>query len=362
MSIRALWMTWKTFWFKPESPLPVCVFRIVFTAVLLVYCALLYPDLMNWFGAHAISSPETSRQVLAPLGPPGMNIRALLPQGDVGVITLFCFLVVAAICLGLGFCTRTSAVCVYLALATFQQQNSLLINGGDIFLKMSAFYLIFAPAGHRLSLDSIRNARQRTKLKQALPADPPGWAQRMFRFQIALIYFQAFWSKLDDPTWQDGSAIYYVLREHEFLRFPVAWISNSLWMCQSLTWGTLFIEAAMWSLVWFKETRYIALAGALVLHLGIEYTMNLPTFETLMIASLVLFVPAQDIKTFYTKARALFTYQPASRSASIPLQSPAGSTDDCLSATEPCLQAPKDFAAPPAGLPARTSSHNAHRP
>jgi hypothetical protein len=307
MNIRDLWINWKVFWFKPEPPLPVCVFRILFSFVLLSYCALLYPDLMNWFGAHGICSAETSRQVLAPLGPPGMNIRAILPAGDAGIVTLFWLLVVAAISLGLGFFTRISAICVYLALGTFQQENSLLINGGDIFLKMSAFYLILAPAGHRISLDRLRKTQSRTKSKQPLQDNPPGWAQRMFRFQIALIYFQAFWSKLDDPTWKNGSAIYYVLREQEFLRFPVAWISDNLWMCQTLTWGTLFIEAAMWSLVWFKETRYIALAGALFLHLGIEYTMNLPTFETLMIASLVLFIPAQDLKSFSIKVHSLWT-------------------------------------------------------
>jgi hypothetical protein len=303
MSIRNIWKRWKLFWFKPESPVPVSIFRICFSLILLAFCALLYPDLMNWFGVHGICSPQTSRLVLAPLGSPGMNIAAFLPAGDGGVIVLFWFLVIAGISLGLGFFTRISAACVYLALATFQQQNSLLINGGDIFLKMSAFYLIFAPAGYRFSLDSLRHTRRRMKLGLPLPADPSGWAQRMFRFQIALIYFQAFWSKLDDPTWQDGTAIYYVLREQEFLRYPVAWISNNLWICQSLTWGTLFIEAAMWSLVWFKETRYIALAGALVLHLGIEYTMNLPTFETLMIASLVLFVPAQDLRNLFARIR-----------------------------------------------------------
>jgi hypothetical protein len=307
MSIRDLWKNWKTFWFKSESPLPVCVFRILLSLILLVYCALLYPDLMNWFGANGICSAETSRAVLAPLGPPGINIRAMLPAGDVGITTLFWLLVLATLSLGLGFFTRISAICVYLALATFQQQNSLLINGGDIFLKMSAFYLIFAPAGDRISLDSLRKSQNRTKQNQPPSSDPPGWSQRMFRFQIALIYFQAFWSKLDDPTWRDGSAIYYVLREHEFLRFPVEWISNSLWTCQTLTWGTLFIEGAMWSLVWFKETRYIALAGALFLHLGIEYTMNLPTFETLMIASLVLFIPAQDLKSFAIKVRSWWT-------------------------------------------------------
>jgi hypothetical protein len=294
MSIRDLWSHWQSFWFKPEAPLPMCVYRIVFAIVLLIYCLLLYPDLLNWYGIQGISSPQTSQKVLSALGPPGINILTWMPPGDTGVITLYWSLVTAAICLGLGLYTRASATVVFLALASLQQQNSLIINGGDIFLKMSAFYLIFAPAGHYLSLDRLRHQRS-SLAPENPPTDPSGWPQRLFRFQIALIYFQAFWSKLDDPSWLDGSAIYYVLREQEFLRFPVAWISDSLWMCQTLTWGTLFVECAMWSLVWFKETRYIALGGALLLHLGIEYTMNLPTFESIMIASLIVFVPSKDL-------------------------------------------------------------------
>lgn len=304
MSFRDLWAYWKDFWFRPESPLPICVFRIAFSVVLLVYCLLLYPDLLNWFGAHGICSLESSQKVLAALGPPGINIREWLPKGDGGIIILYWFLVLSAISLAVGLCTRLSALCVYLALAAFQQQNGLLINGGDIFLKMCAFYLVLAPAGHCLSLDRFRRNKKNPISADCAPsANPSGWAQRLFRFQIALIYFQAFWSKLDDPNWQDGTAIYYVLREQEFLRFPVAWISNNLWMCQTLTWGTLFVECAMWSLVWFKETRYIALGGALFLHLGIEYTMNLPTFETVMIASLIVFVPPIDLKKTYAKLR-----------------------------------------------------------
>jgi hypothetical protein len=136
----------------------------------------------------------------------------------------------------------------------------------------------------------------------------------MYRFFIALIYFQAFWSKLEDKTWLDGSAIYYVLRQQEFLRFPVTWIANNLWLCQTLTWGTLIIECSMWSLIWFRDTRYFVLAGALLLHLGIEYTMNLPVFESLMIASLVVFIPSEDLKFVYNKLRTVFS-KPAAMSA-----------------------------------------------
>lgn len=306
MSIFGVWIYWKNFWFRSESALSISIFRILYGLIMLEYCFLVYPDLLNWFGTNGIASLASSQRVLQVLGPPGINIFNWLPPGDTSIIVMFWLLTIASACLTLGLFTRVSAVCVYLGVAAFQQQNGLIINGGDILLKMTAFYLIFSPSGRYLSLDSLLKNKLRWPQRQTPQEDPSGWPQRMYRFLIALIYFQSFWSKLEDKTWLNGSAIYYVLREQEFLRFPVVWIADNLWICQSLTWGTLLIEGAMWSLVWFKETRYFVLAGALLLHLGIEYTMNLPIFESLMISSLIVFVPGEDIKALYNKLRNAF--------------------------------------------------------
>lgn len=306
MSIRDLWTYWENFWFSSESALGISIFRILYGLIMLEYCLLLYPDLLNWFGTHGICSLQSSQEVMKVLGPAGLNIFNWMPSGNTSITVMFWLLATASLCLTLGLFTRASAICVYLGLAAFQQQNSLIINGGDILLKMTAFYLMFAPAGYYLSLDRLLENRKRLTGEQSVQGDPSGWPQRLYRFLIALIYFQSFWSKLEDKTWLDGSAIHYVLRQQEFLRFPVAWVADNLWICQSLTWGTLVVEGAMWSLVWFKETRYYVLVSALMLHLGIEYTMNLPIFESLMIASLVVFVPAEDLKSIYNKLRSLF--------------------------------------------------------
>lgn len=304
MSIRDLWTSWNGFWFAPESALSICVFRILFGVILLIYCALLYPDLLNWYGTHGICSASTSGELLATLGPPGLTMRSYLPPGDSGTIVLFWVIVFASVLVTLGWHTKISTVCVYLGLATLQQQNSILVNGADVLLKMSAFYLVFAPAACYLSLDCLAKKKHRLVEEQSSSPDPPGWTQRLFRLQIALIYFQAFWTKLADSNWLNGSAVYYVLRAQDFLRFPATWISGNLWACHALTWGTLVTEGAMWSLIWFKETRYIVLSAALLLHLGMEYTMNITTFQLLMMASLVVFVPSEDLVSVYKKLRA----------------------------------------------------------
>ena len=302
MSLRDVWQWWRTFWFAPEAPLSLCVFRIGFGLVVVLHCLLMIPDLLDLFGVHAIASAETSKQSLSQFGPPGLDLFVVLPPGDGTVVVLFLVMSVAAIALTVGYRTRTSCFLVYLLLASFQQRNSLVIHGGDILIKMVAFIMIFSPAGACLSLDA-KKFGMRGWMGHALSSAYSGWPQRLLRFQTALVYFQAFWSKLEDKTWLDGSAIFYVLHQYEFLRFPIPWISENLWFCQTLTWGTLMVEAGMWSLIWFKETRYYVLAAALILHLGMEYTMNLSTFEWMMIMSLLLFVPSNDMVTALQRIR-----------------------------------------------------------
>ena len=58
----------------------------------------------------------------------------------------------------------------------------------------------------------------------------------------------------------------------------------------------MVIELSLWTLIWFKEFRYWVLAAGVLLHLGIDWSMNIPLFEYIMIASYIVFIDASDIK------------------------------------------------------------------
>ncbi|MBX9722200.1 MAG: hypothetical protein K2X81_12445, partial [Candidatus Obscuribacterales bacterium] len=65
-------------------------------------------------------------------------------------------------------------------------------------------------------------------------------------------------------------------------------------------WYTLVIEFAMWTFVWFRETRYYILIGTLFLHLGIDVAINLPVFEWAFIAGLAAFIYPDDLDQIKT--------------------------------------------------------------
>jgi len=49
-------------------------------------------------------------------------------------------------------------------------------------------------------------------------------------------------------------------------------------------------------LVWLKELRYPVLLLGLLLHLSIEYSMNVPLFEWVLLSAYVLFIDPDDLQ------------------------------------------------------------------
>jgi hypothetical protein len=77
-----------------------------------------------------------------------------------------------------------------------------------------------------------------------------------------------------------------------------------------LTWGSLAIEFALWALIWIKELRYPVLIAGLLLHAGIEWSMNIPFFEWVTVAAYLAFVDPQHIESFCNYVTAKLNLQP----------------------------------------------------
>ena len=70
---------------------------------------------------------------------------------------------------------------------------------------------------------------------------------------------------------------------NNFERFPVPSFMQDPAIVKLETWFTLAIEFALGVLIWFKELRYPLLAAGVVLHLSLEYTMNVPLFQWIIL-------------------------------------------------------------------------------
>jgi hypothetical protein len=91
-----------------------------------------------------------------------------------------------------------------------------------------------------------------------------------------------------------NSAVYYALHLDGFRRFPVPFAEN-LPLLKLVTWATLVVEFATGFLVWFRSLRYAVLLFATLLHMSIEYAMNLPLFELMMVSTYATFIYPEDL-------------------------------------------------------------------
>jgi hypothetical protein len=289
MILQNIAKRWESFFFKPESPICIALFRILYGICVSATIILLHSDWLEWFGTHAWVS-EPTMHILEP----GirLNLFALFPQSDQWVECFFWIALLFSVMLTIGLWTRVSSIAVFLCLNSLQQRALFIVHGGDKFLRFAGFFLMFAPAGAVLSVDHFISLRNKTT--EAIQLRAP-WAQRMIQFELALLYFTSFLWKMKGHTWLDGTALYYVFHFREIQRFPVPdWVKNVA-ILKIGSWLTLVLEFSLGILIWFKRFRYPLLLLGLCFHLCIEYALNVPMFQWDVLSAYVLFIDPEDL-------------------------------------------------------------------
>ena len=295
-SIRA---GWNRFFHEPIPATTLGVYRILFGLMLLSYAALISSDLLVWYGDKGVLPLAESRNTP---GGAGLNLLHYLPNTDSAVKGFFGLLVAAAFCVTIGFQTRIASVIAYLTLVSFHHRNVMLLHSGDFFLRIVSFWMMFADSGRAFSVDRLIRIARGKESQETRFITP--WPMRMIQLQVCMLYFDAFLWKIRGETWMNGLAIYYSSRLIEFYRFPTPYVFEHLWTIKLMTWGTLVIEFALGFLLWIKDLRYCILLAGVILHLGIDWTMNIPLFAPIMMTAYVTWIAPPDLERFFAWARA----------------------------------------------------------
>jgi hypothetical protein len=295
-TLGSLPQAWNRFFFAKESPLPIALFRIAYGLLIIATLVLLRPDWLAWYGPHSWVSLQTMQSV-----EPGtrINLFTIIPQTDAWIDAFFWVFLSSAILLTVGLLTRINGVIVFLCLTSIHQRNLFINHGGDTFLRLAGFFLMFAPAGAALSLDRllrIRYRRKKSGAEQHAPIEPQRpWAQRMIQIQLSLLYFAAFCHKVKSPAWLNGTALYYVYHLDSLRRFPVpAWLLGAATL-KWAGWSAIALEFSLGVLIWVKDLRYYLLALGLLFHLSLEYSLNISLFQWDVLSAYILFIDPADI-------------------------------------------------------------------
>ena len=310
---------WNRFFFTPVDPLPIALFRIVFGALVLVTLAALWPDLPTWFGESGVL-PRASPW-LSTYGD-RLDVTRWLPDGDAPMRGFVAMLAGAALLLSRGLCTRLSAAVVFIGVTSLHHRDPLILHSGDTLMRVCAFFLMWSQAGRALSLDRvIRRMRGR---EGAAPVLAAPWGQRLLQIQVSVMYISSVGWKLTGAMWRNGTATWVTSQIVDFQRHQVPYVFEHLWTVRLITWSTLAAEAALGTLIWIPRLRYYVLASGVLLHLGIDYTMDLPMFQWMTLSTYLCFLPPQDLRAAGKRLVAWIAGPAASAPAEVVVQDGRG--------------------------------------
>jgi uncharacterized membrane protein YphA (DoxX/SURF4 family) len=285
MTVKRLLTSWDRFLFEPAPVTPIAVLRVLVGLLVLTWGIRLGPDLEDFYGADAAVSSEVAGQFAAGL----LNLFAWLPGGDAWLWAVYSALVISAVCVTVGLWTRVSSIVLFVLLCSFAARNPAVLNAGDRILRIVLFFLILSPAGRAISLDRLRRVARGLEVAGTPVLHAP-WAQRLIQVEFSVIYIMTYAWKVSSPVWRDGTALYYVTRLEVFYRLPVPVLFDYPESIRLIAWGVLAIECALGTLVWVPSIRYYVLATGVLMHLAIDYSMDIPLFQWTMIAMMAAFV------------------------------------------------------------------------
>ena len=195
----------------------------------------------------------------------------------------------AGVALVVGFRSQLSAAVAWLLTVSMHTRAPMLVSGGDVLLAMMLFWSILLPIGSRFSVDSRRKGG----------GEPGGSVLSLASvgviLQVVVMYWYTFISKWN-PAWFGGDALEIILSGGMLARPMGTLLLSVPLLLKLLTWGTLLWELvgpllllSPWKTRWLRP---IGLAGFVLLHVGIELSINVLIFSFSSLAALLLFLPA----------------------------------------------------------------------
>jgi len=211
---------------------------------------------------------------------------------------LFFMQAVFAVALLVGWRTRAMTVLSWLFLVSIHSRNPMVLNGGDIYLRVILFWMMFLPWGHRWSWDAKKRKGDHSAWMPAISEGKiRGVAPLALTLQIASVYWFAAIPKTD-PSWTvNYSATSLALRLDQFLT-PLGYFFREHLAGQLALLTFLVIMWEMFGpfLLFFPfdrgQVRTLAIFGIMVMHAGFGSLMSLGFFAWIGIVSPIVLLPS----------------------------------------------------------------------
>lgn len=278
----------------------------VLISLILIKDFLLYliyaPELL---GKNGIVPILTYAQILDALGLEYLFVNFTNPTAmyiflGVGLLASCFFLV--------GYRVKLSGLIIFFCLITVKLRAIFIQDGADNILGTVIPFLLLA------ATYNLWNGKLNNNFKKKSFQIIPVLAALGILIEFCLVYFVAGLSKIVQPIWQSGEAMYYVLRIEDFRASNLnIWLTQSAFFVKFSTWFTLFWELTFPFAIWFKKLRNVYLIAGLALHFGIWMLMRIDNFSFVMLSIYPVFFFDHEYRWLYQrylKRWKLFTKKP----------------------------------------------------
>lgn len=219
--------------------------------------------------------------------------------------------ILIAVLLLLGFLPRLMVPLHWAMIWSFQERNPLLGDGGDNLMRIVLLFLVLVNTGAYFSMFGKRHADSHaeprpsaTRLARGLDSLRPALAVvhnfgvLFILVQLCLMYMSTGLYKVMGELWQNGTALYYILRVDEFSWPGVAeLIYRNPYLVVMGTYGTVLFEIIFAPSLFNRWTRYLMIAAGLFFHVGIAMVMGLVTFGWSMLSVYPLLVTDNEYQS-----------------------------------------------------------------
>ena len=211
-------------------------------------------------------------------------------SGSVGFQAfLFAIAIIVGIALIIGYRTRTVTIISWVLLASLQNRNPVLLQGGDNLLMLLLFWGMFLPLGARYSVDAALN-RSPPKENAYFSLATVGLA-----IQCMTVYFFTVFLKSGPEYFPDGTAVYYAL-QLDIMQTPLGrWLGQFYDLTRGLTFFVLGVELLapilIFSPVFFVPIRLAVMAILIIMHLGFHLCLEIGYFPFVSWVSILTFTP-----------------------------------------------------------------------
>lgn len=214
---------------------------------------------------------------------------------------LYTLAILVGILLVIGWRTRLIVPLHWLIVWSFQERNPLLPDGGDNIMRIVLLFLAFTDCGACFSFDSLRKGRAHPAV-----AVLHNVGVLLVIGQLCFVYMSTGLYKAMGEVWQNGTALYYILRVDEF-----SWpgMAERIYTHPALvvlgTYGTVLFEVLFSPSLFNRWTRYAMVAAGFAFHLGITFFMGLVTFGWSMLSIYPLLFTDEEYAALSAWARRL---------------------------------------------------------